>query len=369
MIIGFYTYFFLFINKIQIELIALVNVFSVLIPFLINCIILVITFLSLKNTKEEGLRYRVIIKEIMNYGSFITIQSLISRFWNEIKTQSIGIFISPNYVLGYTISKRYSEVSTLFIQALNDPFIVTLSTLEPEKDFKAISKIFQVSFKYTFFFISLIIGILIFLSNFFLFFVYGESYLIFSPLLILFLISIIFNPLGAIFMIFLKSLNKVKIMPLLELGVTILRVSTFYTGLIFFGIYGMMIGIIINRFLIFMIYCYLSRKILRIKINYLTPLKQVFIFLISLILPVSLGYFFLNDLYYSLLLMIGAPSFLKYFNIINLIFFLICFFSLNFIFKIITKKDIEYIESLFIREKFTYKLMRRLLKQIKRLTR
>ncbi|MHA1195489.1 MAG: lipopolysaccharide biosynthesis protein [Promethearchaeota archaeon] len=367
-ITSFYSYFLFFINNIQIELIVFANIFSALIPFLINLSIIIVTLFSLKNTQEKGSKYKEVFKEIMNYGSFITIQALINKYWKEIKTQSIGAFISSNLVVGYTISKRYSEVCTLSIQSLNDPFIVSLSSLDTKKDFKTISKIFQISFKYSFFFISLITGTLIFLGDFFLFFIYGESYLIYSTLLKLFLISIIFNPLGNLFMIFLKATNRVRIIPLLEIGLTIIRIITFYTGLIYFGIYGMMIGIIINRFLIFTLYCFLSKKILKIKLDYLKALKQAFIFFSSLIITMFLGELVLNNLNYSILSILRLTYF-KYFNIFNLISFLIIFLTLNFVFKIITKMDIEYIESLFIKEKLTYKFIRIVLKQIKKITR
>ncbi|MHA1284389.1 MAG: lipopolysaccharide biosynthesis protein [Promethearchaeota archaeon] len=368
LILSFYFFLFFFINPVRIEYIVFANIFSVLIPLLINLLLVVKIFFSLKKTSEEGLGYKIVFKNIMNYGSYITIQSFINKYWNEIVIQSIGIFQPSYYVVGYTIAKRYRELVTVSIQSLNEPFIVSLSNLNVEKDSKLITKIYQISLKYSFFFISFITGILILLRDFFLFFIYGESYLNFSLILMLFLISLIFNPIGNLFMIFLKALNKVKFIPLIEIIITITGAITLYIGLIYFGIYGMMIGIITNNFFIFVFFTFLNKKILKINLNYFIIFKQIIIFLISILITTFFGVLFFNNLNNHILSFLGL-SFFKLLNLFSLALYIITFFILNFVLKVITKTDIEYVESLFTQKKSTYKLLRFILKYLKKITR
>jgi O-antigen/teichoic acid export membrane protein len=366
--VGLLLILFLFTEDITIEKIAFINILTVLYPLLISLVVFYYEFLKIKKTEENPSKYKEFFYSTIKYGGYVSTQSALSIIWGEVKKISTNIFVSDELVTGYTIAKRYSEVVSLSIDSFTNPLLVSFSSLSSRNEYNKISKIYKIFFKYSFFLISIVSGILFFLADFFLFFVYGESYLVFSFLLKLFIISMLFNPLGDLFFVGLKSTNQVKKIPTIHSLFLLFRISLFFIGIIFFGIYGAIIGLIIAKSINFALLYYFSSKILKIKLNSSKILLQYLIFIVSLFISLTIGDFILNDLNSAILNSLNL-MFFRHINVFTLGVFLILFLSLNFILKIITKSDIEHIEIILTKEKIRYKIIRKFLNKLKLLTR
>ena len=365
---GLLLILFLFNENVTIEKIAIVNILTTLYPLLISFIVFFFSFLKLKKTDEKPLKYKEFFYTAIKYGGFVSTQTAISNIWAEVKKVSTNVFVSEEMTTGYTIAKRYTEVVSLSTSSFANPLLVSFSSLSSKNENTKISKIYKLYFKYSFFLISLVSGVLFLLVDFFLFFVYGEDYLVFSFLLKLFIFTMIFNPIGNLFFVGLKSTNKVKMIPIIDMILFSLRVSFFLIGIIFYGIYGALIGLIMSRFIIFLLLYYFSWKILKIKLNLNKIILQFLIFFSSLFGALIIGDLLLNEVYYIILQNLNLTIF-RYMNIFSLGIFLVLFFSLNFILKIITKNDIENVESILTKEKLRYKIIRKFLKILKNIAR
>ena len=355
---------FIFIEDVTIELIAIINVITLLIPFIVSCIIFIYKFLEIENSKEEGLKFKEFFPDIIRYGGLVSTQIVFSNIWGEVKKITVGIFATEEIVTGYNISNRYSEVISLSIRAFSQPLLISFTSLHSKNEYNTIPKIYKIYYKYSFFLISLITGILWFFGDFFLFFIYGEPYLTYSLILKLFIISIIFNPIGSLFFVGLKSINKVKLVPIIDLFLNVLRIAFFLTGLIFFGIYGALIGLIICRFIIYMLMFFFSSRFLSIRLNVIRSILQFIAFFGSLFVAMILGDLFLNEIYYNILSYLNL-TFFRYLNLFTLGIFIVLFFVLNFILSIITKSDIEIIEKFIPKDKMHFKILRKLLEKLK----
>ena len=87
------VYIFFFIEVITLESIALLILFSNLIPFLINIsIVLYIIFIKIEKTDELGLTYKEVIKMLYKYGFHLSLRNFIIRITAEIKLQLIGFY-------------------------------------------------------------------------------------------------------------------------------------------------------------------------------------------------------------------------------------------------------------------------------------
>ena len=177
----------------------------------------------------------------------------------------------------------------------------------------------------------LISGILFFTIEFFLDLLYGEPYLIYADVIKLYLISVIFVVLGNILVPLLNAKNKVKVIPFLTLSYLLIIALCFLTGLIFFGIIGAMYGLIVSKFIVFIIQLVVSFKIGGVRINYSKIFIQYGIFFCSLITGIILETIFfknfrilflnnLNLLVFNKLQFLSLCSFLLIYIILTLFF-------------------------------------------------
>ncbi|MFW9820770.1 MAG: lipopolysaccharide biosynthesis protein, partial [Candidatus Thorarchaeota archaeon] len=366
--VGLLLILFLFFDNVTIEKIAVVNILTMLYPLLASAVVFYFSFIKIQETVEPQLKYKEFFSTTIKYGGFVSTQSVLSNIWGEVKKVSTNIFVSEEMVTGYTIAKRYTEVISLSISSFASPLLVSFSSLSSKNEISKISKIYKLYFKYSFFLISLVSGVLFFLTDFFLFFVYGVDYLIFSFLVKLFIFTMIFNPIGNLFFVGLKSMNKVKFIPIIDMILFSLRVTAFLIGIIFYGIYGALIGLIISRSINFILLYYFGWKILKIKLNLIKIVFQFLIFFGSLFGAIIFGDLLLGEIYYNLLQSLNL-TFFRYINLFSLGIFLVFFLFLNFILKIITKNDIENIESILTKEKLHYKIVRKFLQRLKTIAR
>lgn len=343
---------FLFISYVTLDLIVLINIITALIPFSINCIIILHKLHKYKNKNEKGISFKSLNKKVFSYGFPLSFGYLIYGFWDQFQIIGIGVFNTSESVTGYNISLGYSNYSTMVLYSFSNSLRISFSRLSSYDDYDKIISIFNLSYKYALFLLLLISGFLFFFTDFFLFIIFGESYMNFSIILKFMLISTIFKVIITPFDALLLAQKKVNLMPPIRIIMLLIYFPFFFIGLIYFGLLGGLIGILISNFLICCLYIFLTYKILKIRLNLNEIICQYFIFFIDLVITILLERLILYDL--NLILFHGLKlSYLDKIPILSILIFIIIFIFFNLIFKIFTKKEIEYLELLFIKNSDT----------------
>jgi len=281
--------------------------------------------------------------------------------WSQSEIQIIGLFETPQWVTGYSISRNYSNVNSLFLTSMGYPLQYTFSSLDPHKDFPRIVNIYKIVFNFSLFFLTLITGVLFFFVDFFFFFFYGESFLIYSNLAKLMVISPIFSVLYNLYFSFLRATNRVKLILSIFSITFSLSITLFLIGLINFGIIGAVLGFLISKVLILFILLFFNLKITDLKFDYRKMIFSYSIFFVSLFASLFLGNILFIDLNYQILQFLNL-LFFKDINFLQLASFLIIFFTLHIIFRTISKSEFEYVELLFTKDKTTHKLISRFIR-------
>ncbi len=356
--IGGLLYFFFYIESIKVSYIAVIILFSSVIPFIINCFIIFLKFqFSIKKSEEEGESFKECVKNIYKYGSYLSITDALSAFSVEIKTQLVGIYEITDMVTGYHIAKRYNSVSGSAITPLNRPLSISLTKLYSKDQFHQIQKLFNRIINYSLLLFLLVTGFLFFIADFFLYLIYGEPYLIFSLLVKLSLISIIFNILDSFLGSFLLASNKVKILSVVALVFGPLQLAFFAFGLIFFGIIGGVVFSMIANMITLISYTIILHKF-NLKLDVKKLILLFSIFFISLFSALILETLMLKHIYLSILKNLNLLIF-QYFNPLSFGVFLFSFIILNITFKVITISDIEVLEAFFLKDSFSHKIIRK----------
>ena len=360
-------YFFIF-KIITIETIALINVISLILPLIAEFFIFILKMPKLESERENGLSFAKVIRKIVKYGSFFRIENLMSDLWRETQTQAIGGFESTEIVTGYNISRNYTHISNLFVSSLTSPLIYSFSSLDYKEDFDKIMRMFKTILNYSLYLFLLLTGIFFFLSEFFLSFVYGDDYVQYASIIRLMQISSIISIYPSLFGILLRTTNKIKILAIMTMIAFPINVIFVFTGLIYFGIYGMLYAIILINLLLLITEIGLTIKIMKINLEYKKMLGLFLSFFVAVFLTITLNNLIFDEVSKQLWSLSNLLIF-EYFNIFNILSFTIIFIVLNIIFKSFSKKDLEYIEMLFTKDKTTHKFIKKLLNVIKKFLR
>ena len=350
----------------NLEIIALLNLLSYLIPFLVSSLIFIKIYFNIKPTGEPKDSFKKILSKLTKYGTPLSINIFLNETWKQIQTPIIGGFEPLSTITGFTISKYYSHISLTAASSFSNPLITSFSSLDVKKEHNQITQIYNMTFKYSLFLMLLISGALYILTDFFLILVYGESYLIYSTIVKLYLITIIFSVLGNILIPLLNAKNKIKILPILTTINLFIIIPLFFIGIVFYGIVGAIIGLIISKFIVFLIQLLISIKIGNVKIKINKIFFQYLIFFISLFLAVILEDILFREIRINVLQNLNLLLF-KNLSVLSLISFLLMYFLLNILFKIFSRKEIEFLEALLSTDKFPYRVIKRLLKFLKRI--
>ena len=359
--------FFLF-GTINIETIALINLISLVVPVIIELLIFIKKIPTVKSKEGNGLTFKKFFKKVIGYGSFLRIENLVNSVWGEVQTVAIGTFESSRWVTGNSISKNYTNSSSRFLSSLTNPLIYSLSSLDYKKDYDKIIRMFRTIFKYSSYMFLFIIGILFFLSDFFLGFIYGDEYLEFVPLLKLMQISMVISIYPMLFGLLLRSTNKIRLLAIMSLIFLPLHILSVFIGLINFGIYGMYFGVIIINIILLICEFILTVKLLKVNLDLFKIILQYLSFFIAILIPIILGNLIFDDLSYQFWVNSSLPIF-KHLNLINILVFFIIFFILNIAFKTLAKTDLEYIEMLFTKDTISHKYINKFLHLFKRFLR
>lgn len=359
---------FLFFESIGIFYVALINILSSFFPFLVNLIINLVKILKIKEKSNSSTSFKDDFQKVFKYGSLARLGYFITDIWGEIQIQSISIFELPRMVLGFNISKRYLSISTNTTISISSPLTISFTGLITKKKKNTIMTIYNLLVRYILFLFLLLTGILYLFSEFFLFFLYGENYLIYSDLVKIYLFSFIFLIFSAPFDSLMLAEKKIKYFNFIRLFAILIRLPVFIILLINNGLIIAIYGLLICNFIYGCLYIYFTFKFGKIRLNLKKILLQYFSFFMSLGIIILLENLILDTLNLAILRYLNLPYF-KHLNILALILFLIIFFTINVILKIFTRIDIENIQILLIKDKNLHKIANKALNLFKRFLR
>jgi len=356
------------LNTVDLEVIALINVFSLLLPFLLNCLVVLVKYIKIKDDNQKQFSIKTHLRNTIKYGTNIKLGQFFSEIWAQIQPLSIGTFSTPNFVTGFTIARNYTLFSSSMTISFVSPLTISFSRLNVKEKHKQIENLYNVFLIYSLFLLLLITGILYFCTDIFLVFVYGQSYLDFSLLLKIMLFTIVFLGIGTPYESLMLAIGKSKWIFRYRFLAFLIRLPLFLFFLINFDLIWALTSIVISNLIITGIASILSIKIGRIHLN----LKMIFILLVSFFLALTIAIIIdnliLNE-FNSLLLQNINLSSLKYLNLWTIGLFLLTFFLLLFLTKMFSVKDIEYLEDLLSKETKTQNLLKKGLKILKKLIR
>ena len=352
----------------NLEVIALINVFSLLLPFLLNCFVVLIKYKKIKIDSQKEFSIKTHLRNTIKFGTNIKLGQFFSEIWAHIQPLSIGTFSTSNFVTGFSIARNYSLFSSSMTISFVSPLTIFFSRLDVNKKHKQIENLYNIFLIYSLFLLLLITGILYFCADIFLVFVYGQSYLDFSLLLKIMLFTIIFLGIGTPYESLMLAKGKSKWIFRYRALAFLIRVPLFLFFLLNFDLIWALVSIVISNSIITGIASILSIKIGKIRLN----LKKIFLmlgsFFLALTIAIIVDNVILNE-FNSLILQTLSLSSLNYLNLWTIGLFLLTFFLFIFLFKMFSVKDVEYLEELLSRETKTQNLLKKGLNILKKLIR
>lgn len=356
------------LNTVELEVIALINVLSLLLPFLLNCLVVLIKYIRIKDGSQKQFSIKAHLRNTIRYGTNIKFGQFFSEIWAQIQPLSIGTFSTPNFVTGFTIARNYSLFSSSMTISFVSPLTISFSRLNVKEKHKQIENLYNIFLIYSLFLLLLITGILYFCADIFLVFVYGPSYLDFSLLLKIMLFTIVFLGIGTPYESFMLAMGKSKWIFRYRFLAFLIRLPLFLFFLMNFDLTWALVSIVISNLIIAGIASILSIKIGRIRLNLKKIFLLLFSFFLALIIAVIVDTVILNEFNFLILQSINLSS-LKYINLWTIGLFLLTFFLLLFLTKMFSVKDIEYLEALLSKETKTQNLLKKGLQILKKIIR
>ncbi len=369
MYFGGIFYIFLFQKNIQLETLAFITLLSNIVPFVLNILLITITYLKIGKSEEKGITLIEVFRKIFNYGSLISLATLSGHLVREAELQSIGLFESSSKVIGFSIAIQFQGFTLNSADSFSFPLINSFSSFFSQKDYEQINNIFRIIVKSSLIIICLFSGMLFFFTDFILFAFLGRSYLIFSPILKLFQIALVFRVLDTPLDSLIRGLNKTKYQPYLTLITVAIKIPLFFYGLINFGLIGAIIfGLIISQILIFIVNIIFIKRIFKINLKLFRILWIFLFFYFSMGFALFLEMFFLEQIRITLLDIMNIPIF-SYIQFFGFGIYLLVFICLLLAFKMIKVNEIEFLESVFAGDKKFNKIICKILFLIKKLIR
>jgi O-antigen/teichoic acid export membrane protein len=359
---------FVLFGTINIEAIALINLISLIIPVVLELLIFIKKIPKVKSKEVDGFSFKKFIMKVVGYGSFLRIENFMNSMWGEVQTVAIGTYESSKWVTGNNISKNFTNVTTSFLSSLSNPLIYSLSSLDYKENYDKIANMFKTIFNYSLFIFLFISGLLFFISDFFLSFIYLESYVEYALLIKIILISMGISIYPMLFGLLLRTTNRIKLLAIMTSIFFPLHIISVFIGLINYGIYGMYFAIIIINVILLICELILTLKLLKIRLGFYKMILQYISYLIAIFVPIILGTLILDDLSFQFWVNSNLPIF-KHLNLPKVLIFVIIFLILNITFKTLTKSDLEYIEMLFTKNTFSNKYINKFLRFLKRFLR
>ena len=257
----------LVLNTVDLEVIALINVLSSLIPFLLNCCVVLVKYKRIKVDNQKQFSIKTHLRNTIKYGANIKLGQFLSEIWAHIQPLSIGTFSTPNFVTGFTIGRNYSLFSSSMTISFVSPLTISFSRLDVKKKHKQIENLYNVFLIYSLFLLLLITGILYFCTDIFLVFIYGQSYLDFSLLLKIMLFTIVFLGIGTPYESLMLAIGKSKWIFRYRFLAFLIRLPLFLFFLLSFDLIWALVSIVISNIIITGIASILSIKVGKIRLK------------------------------------------------------------------------------------------------------
>jgi O-antigen/teichoic acid export membrane protein len=340
-------------------------VFSALVPFLINILIIARTVYKIKVSGKSSTSLKEDFQDMVKYGGLARTATFFTELWAEIQVQSIGVF-RPESVLGFKISRDLLSVSVNASSAVANPLTVSFTSFIAKEKKENITAIYNLIIKYLIFFMEILTGLLFFFAEFFIVLIYGEPRLIYADIVKIYLFTFIFLIVSSPIVSLLLAENKGKSLVVIRFIGFLLQFPLFIVLLIFFNLYTAIFGIIISNFLFSVLYLYVTIKVGNLKLNLKKISFQYIIFFLSLGVTLILEYFLLDNLNNMLLLDVNYQIF-SIFNPFSVIVFLVVFMTLVIVFRVLTVGDINNLQSFFSKESTMHKITNRVLNFLKRI--
>ncbi|MHA1671602.1 MAG: lipopolysaccharide biosynthesis protein [Promethearchaeota archaeon] len=356
------------LNTVDLEVIAIINVLSLLFPFLLNCLVVLIKYKRIKDNNQKQFSIKTQLRNTIKYGTNIKLGQFFSEIWAQIQPLSIGTFSSPNFVTGFTIARNYSLFSSSMTISFVSPLTISFSRFNVKQKHEQIENLYNVFLIYSLFLLLLITGILYFCTDIFLVFVYGQSYLDFSLLLKIMLFTIVFLGIGTPYESFMLAIGKSKWVFRYRLLAFLIRLPFFLCFLLNFDLVWALLSIVISNLIIAGIASILSIKIGGIRLNLKKLLLMLASFFLALIIAIIFDNIFLYEFNLFILQSINLSS-LNHLNLWTIGLFLLAFFLFVFFTKVFSVKDLEYLEGLLSKETKTQTLLKKGLKILRRIIR
>lgn len=359
---------FYFFQPLKIEIVAFIDLLSFLFPFIVSCLIMFIKYTKIQHTEKRNEDLKGLISKTLNYGGPIRLGRFFTEIWSEIQTQSIALFTSAELVTGFNISKNYIGVSSSVALTFSNPLLISFSGLSAKNNYYQINKLYNLVLMYSIFLLTLITGVLFLCIDFFLVFIYGESYLIYRNILNLMLFTLIFLSIGMPFEALILSIGKTKVMLSYRVIAFIIRIPIFLALIINFGLLWGIFGIIISNLIISIIALALSIKVGKIKLDVFKLILLFLTFFIALGAVWLLEILILDEINYLILQKLNLLFFQKL-NLLSICIFIFTFLFLIVILKVFTTKDIEYIIAFFDKNTKTHIFIRKCMNLLKKIVR
>ena len=362
-------FYFLFDYNIEVEVIAMIVMFSSLVPFIINLLIVILRYLKIKSEGNKTESFKESFSKTFKYGRYTGFTDIITRFWKEIQLQGISAFEPEGVVTGYNIALNYRGLASYSAVSFRFPLLTSFSGLSTKEKFDQVSKIYIITYRVNLFLILILSGVLFFSVDFVLDFVFLELRLKYSFILRLVLIATIFRMLGQFLQTLLNSQNKVKLPLLLQITYMLFIIPLFFIGLMFRVEVAIILGLIIGNLISLVIQILATHRFGNIKLNVKRIVFQYLTFFIPLGITLMLESVIFKELSFNIIQNLGLSLF-KNFDFLSIGSFVLLFISMNLILKTVTSNDIQQFESFFVnKEKTVNKIILKILNLLKKITR
>ncbi len=363
--ISFLLYHFIFYQTINLISLSIAFLIATTIPFIFNIIINVIKMRELKVEGKSSFKFKHDFQKIIKYGGFVRAGNFFSEILGDLQVIAVNSFEQPS-VMAIKISRDFISVSKNTSNAIANPLIVSFTSSIATKERGIIVSIYNTMLKYLIFFIHIITGVLFFSIRILIFLIYGESRLIYSNIVSLYIFTTVF----VIITIPLDSLlladNKTKTFFYLRFGGFCLHLPVFLILLIFFGLYEAVLGLNLTNLVVGILYMIITIKSKAIKIDIKRICLHYLVFFMAIVFTFGLEFLFLNNLN-SLLWSSLNFMVISDFNIFSVLSFVLIYFLLIGLFRILTPTDIENLQLFLSKEKQIHKITNKLLNIFKKI--
>jgi len=351
-----------------IEVVAIIMLISYLIPFILNALFNVAEIVKIKSTDEKGGTFKEDIAKITNYGSYTGLNKFIDRIWKETQLQGIGAIRGSKFATGYNIALNYQLISDLSVTSFSNPLLTSLTSLNVKENYELVNRIYKISYKITLFLLLFISGVLFFSVEFVIDFFFLEDRLIYSNFLRLIILASIFTLFDRFIGALLSAQNRVKLVLLMKVTYMLYYIPLFFIGLIYFGVEGAIIGLLIGNIISLIIQIILTYKLAKINLNLIQLISQYAAFFIPLAITILLKDYLFKDASSEFILNFGLTVF-KNFDFLSIGTFILLFIITNLILRVVNDTDITNLIGYFDKDKKFDRLIIKGLNLVKKFTR